>query len=348
MIIPLLADVNFVPFGMNNGDVQTYAGILNGYCAFVYSGLRMFTVALAFMGLLQAAYKTQMGGDLSGLGTQLVMTVVVSVALVWAPIWILDAEYTLGPVLLDELKIDVPHAFDMFINQLTDDLLSAIAGTIAEIMLGFFFLGLQFMGIISLIIIIIAFLIAGFTYGATIVGYLVQIAVVYMALAFLPIFLGMLLFERTRETGFKYIIGIVGILFWQLGWGMGFSMVSYIFQAAQNGINNNSVLTTINVVFGGIISALCAILEALLMWAILTKAPKIVNEAIVSGAQVGTGLMSAGASTVSGAASGAASAAGTVAMIAATGGAGAPAAAGAAGAGAAGKGGAAMGAGAAK
>jgi hypothetical protein len=326
MTLLLLADFNIIPFGMDNNAVQSFAGTLNDFCSQVYAGLRLFTVVLAFVGLFQAAYKVQMGGDLTSLGTQLVFTLLVSVALTWAPIWILNAEITLGPSLLSDLKIDVASAFDAFINQLTDDLMHAIGGLITEIMLGFFFLGLEFMGIISLVIVIIAFVIAGITYGATIVGYLVQICVIYIALAFLPIFLGMLLFERTRETGFKYIVGIVGILFWQLGWGMGFTMVEHIFGAVNTAMNNNGVITAINVVFGGIISACLAILESLLMWAILTKAPKIVNEAIVSGSQIGTGLVSAGASTVSSAASGAASAAGSVAMIAATGGAGAPAA----------------------
>lgn len=343
----LLAVLDIIPWGVSNSTLVSsngLAGVLSRPCGEIYYVLSIFTVVLAFVGLIQAAYKVQMGGDLTGLGTQLIMTVLAAVSLAYIPIWILNAEITLGPMLLEDLGCDVKGVYDHFLTQLGDDVLDSIPGIIADILLGFFFLGLQFLAVISEIILIIAFVFAAIIYGAIIIGYLVQVAVVYLAISISPIFLGMLMFERTRETGYKYFIGIVGILFWQLGWGMGYKMVGATFDALHNMLHDNGALTAINVFCGGIISAAFALLECFLMWAVLTKAPKIMSEAIVSGSQVGTGLVSAGAGAITSAVSSAVSAGSQVAMIAATagtGGAAAPAMA--AGAGAKG-GGAALGA----
>ena len=341
----LLADtMNIIPWGISNSDLISstgLAGILSVPCGKIYYVLSIFTVVLAFVGLIQASYKVSMGGDLTGLGTQLVMTLLASVCLTYVPIWILNAEITLGPMLLSDLGCDVKGCYDKFLTNLGNDVLDSIPGIITDILLGFFFLGLELLGVISEIILIVAFIFAAIIYVAIIVGYLVQVAVVYLALAVSPIFLGMLLFEKTRDTGFKYFVGIIGILFWQLGWGMGYMMVYSTFDALHHMIQQNGALCAINVFCGGIISASFALVECFLMWAVLTRAPKIMSDAITTGSQVGTGMVSAGASTIGSAASGAASVAGQGAMIAATGGAGAPAAA----AGAAKGGGAAMGGG---
>jgi len=345
----LLADtLDIVPWGVSNAQLVSdtgLAGILSKPCGEIYYVLSIFTVVLAFVGLIQGAYKVSMGGDLTGLGTQLVMTLLASVCLTYIPIWILNAEITLGPMLLSDLGCNTKDVYDHFLTNLCDDVLDSIPGIIADILLGFFFLGLELLGVISEIILIIAFIFAAIIYVAIIIGYLVQIAVVYLSIAVAPIFLGMLLFEKTRDTGFKYFVGVVGILFWQLGWGMGYKVVGATFDALRNMLYDNGALCAINVFCGGIISAAFALTECFLMWAVLTRMPKIMSDAVTTGSQVGSGMVSAGASTISGAASTAASIGGQAAMIAATGGAGAPVAAAGAG-GAAAKGGAAMGSGA--
>jgi hypothetical protein len=320
--------VEIIPYGMSNEMIQTsFAGSLQWPCEKIYWVLRIFTMALAFAGLLHAAYKVQMGGDLGGLGTQLVMTVLVAASLSLVPRWILDAQIALGPFLLAEIGVDVEKVMNDFLASLAENLAVSIGSMIAQMMLGFLFLGLLFLGFIAIIIIIIAFVIAIVVYVAVIVGFLCQIAAVYLGLSIMPIFLGMLLFDKTRETGFKYIIGMVGLLFWQLGWGMGFLCIDKTFGALNDSLRSVSSLGAINFVFGGIVSASLSLVQALLMWSVLTKAPKIISEAIVSGAQVGTAMISAGGSTMMGAASGAVSAGVAVGSMAATGGASAPASA---------------------
>lgn len=318
--------IDIIPYGMSNDDVRNnFASALATPCEQIYYVLRLFTVALAFAGLLQAAYKVQMGGDLAGLGTQLMMTVVIAASLAFVPRWILDSYITLGPSLSAEIGVDVEQVMNDFLRMIGESLATSIASQVAKIMLGFLFLGLMFIGWIAIVIIIIAFIIAIITYALVIVAYLVQIASIYIGLSIMPIFLGMLLFDKTRETGFKYIMGMIGILFWQLGWGLGFFVIDETIGTLNDSVTSVSVLGAINFVFGGIVSASLCLIQAFLMWTVLTKAPKIISAAIVSGAQVGSALISAGGSTMMGAASSAASAGMQVAMLAATSGASAPA-----------------------
>ncbi len=318
--------IDIIPYGMSNDDVQNgFARALSIPCEEIYHVLRLFTVALAFAGLLMAAYKVQMGGDLGGLGTQLISTVVVAASLAFVPRWILDAHIALGPYLLAEIGVDIEKVMNDFLTLLAENLAISIASQVAKMMLGFLFLGLMFLGFIAIIIIIISFIIAIVVYVMVIVGFLAQIAAVYIGLSIMPIFLGMLLFDKTRETGFKYILGMVGILFWQLGWGLGFLCIQETFGALNDSTREVGTLGAINFVFGGIVSAALSLVQALLMYSVVTKAPKIISAAIVSGSQIGSALVSAGGSTIMGAASGAVSAGAQVGMMVATSGASAPA-----------------------
>lgn len=317
-----LTAVDIIPYGMSNSDIQNgFALDLANACGKIYHVLKIFTISLAFAGLLMAAYKVQMGGDLTGLGTQLMMTVIVAASLSLVPRWYLDAYIVLGPNLMEAIGVDVESVMNNFLRTMAESLVGSIASQVAKMMLGFLFLGLMFLGFISIIIIIIAFVIAIVTYVAVIVGFLVQIGAVYIGLAIMPIFLGMLLFDKTRETGFKYMVGLVAVLFWQLGWGLGFLCIQSTVGKLISNANSVSVLGAINFVFGGIVSATLCLVQALLMWSVLTKGPKIISAAIVSGAQVGTAMISAGGSTISGAVSSTVSAGAQVGMMAATGGA---------------------------
>jgi hypothetical protein len=61
----LLADaVDIIPWGVSNAQLISstgLAGILSVPCGEIYYVLSIFTVVLAFVGLIQAAYKVSMG-----------------------------------------------------------------------------------------------------------------------------------------------------------------------------------------------------------------------------------------------------------------------------------------------
>lgn len=315
-----------IPYGIGDSDLVTkFCEPLALTCSSVYDTLRMFTIALAFVGLLHSAYKVQMGGDLSTLGSQLVMTLLVAVCLDYVPVWILNAEIALGPNLNASLGFDTKSTLVHYTEELGWDTLSALPGLIVYFALGFLGIGIGFivLAAISLLMIALAWVMCGMTWGAVMVGYLVQIASVYVALALAPIFLGMLLYEKTRETGTKYFMGIIGVLFWPLGWALGFKVLYVTIDMVHDLLFKSSdaaALQTVNALMAGLISAGFAILEAGFAWAVLTKAPKMISEAITAGSQFGSGLISAGASGGASTAGSALSAAGAVGAMAMTGG----------------------------
>ena len=156
-------------------------------------------------------------------------------------------------------------------------------------------------------------------------AYIVQQFLVGLAYAFAPIFLAFLGLRSTNNIGIRYVMGTVGILAWPLGWA-----------AASIGTSNLIyVATEQGLVVAGSIYGLQTMLAAAVVggWIIITTliAPVIIQNAISTGAQVGSallgGALTAGASAISaGTTTGAALASGGVGALGIAAGAGAAAA----------------------
>ena len=327
--------VIFAPSGMGVGDdiFQGFAEVLSPPCHSVYHFLIPITLFLAFAGLLMAAYKVQMGGDLGGLGTQLVLTLVIAVCIGDSklPRWILDSTEILASSFNSMLNFSVGDVFVEYLKWLGIMTGSALPGVIVILaVLGAFGFGTGFIAVGAIAILLIAtpWILLGLSYGAVLVGYLTQIAVVYIGISVLPIFLGMLLYEQTRGTGVRYIQGLVGILFWPLGWGIGFFVIHAIVK--EGGPLWNLIFSTpvgiamvaLNVVLAGVLGCAIGLLLTGMLLGVVTKAPQIIGQAIATGSQVGTGIATAASSGGGGAVSSTFSAAAGIAQTAATSGGG--------------------------
>lgn len=137
-------------------------------------------------------------------------------------------------------------------------------------------------GVLSLIGIVAQFIIWA--------AYIVQQFLLGLSYAFAPLFLGFLALRSTSQIGVRYIMGMVGIISWPLGWA-----------AASIGTSNLiDVATEQGLVVATNVYGLQTILAAALIggWIIITTliAPVIIQAAIASGAQVGGALL-AGALT---------------------------------------------------
>lgn len=375
----VLLAASIIPDGVGLSDttLQTIATTLADPVGKVYGMLRMFTMALAFLGLLLAAYRVQMGGDLSGLGTQLVMTVLVGVCMYDGPMggvtggnlprWFLDGDEALARGFNDFLTVTRTKAAGATpIKAVLDDYIAWAGAMTLEalpalvvimIAAGFWGIGVGFIALaaVSCILIALTWVLLGVAYAGVLVAYCIQVAVLYIGLALAPLFLGMLLYEKTRDSGFKYFMGLFGILFWPLGWNLGFlvidSIIWYDFGSVTGGPMFDlffhgafgGTFQALNIVLAGVLGLAVSLLIFGLIWAILTKAPGIISSAITSGAQMGTGLVSAAASGAMSGVGGAASIGMSAGMMAASGGASGAGGAAKGAAGAGGGGGAAMG-----
>jgi len=328
---PIFADI--LPYLFTNDEIigsGKFCNLLADPVGRVYAVCMTFTIALAFAGLIMAAYKVSMGGDLSALGTQLVMTVLVAVVVNHnnLPRWFLDAEVAMADGLPASMGFKVENFMTDFTLELVLCTLDSLPGMIATMVVaGFLGLGIGFiaLAIVSALMMALAWIMCALCWLGVVIAYMVQIAIVYIGLSIAPIFLGMLLFEKTRDTGIKYFMGMIGVLFWPLGWDLGFLILDALISPINDMFFASPIaigLQAVNFILGGVLAAALGLFLAGMVWALLTKAPKIISEAITSGANIGAGLISAAAGGGAGAVSAGASAGAGVTMMAASAGAG--------------------------
>lgn len=326
----LLLGQTAAPYGLDNLFDPFYENI-ESKVEVVYGYMSTFCYVLAFAGLLITAYKIGMTGDLSGLGQQLLSTAVVAVALLNLPDWMMDAQDFLGWNFMIEMGYDPTAVIATYCGELAAVIAFSVMETIAFGLLTLNFVAL-ITGCIIIILDLVLLILACLLWFGMIIGFMLQIASIYIGTAIGPLFLGMLLFPQTRENGIKYFLGLIGVLFWPLGWGLGMALVESSIEMAPLAMAELAILTTVlEPTFPGITLFIVALVQFIILYVVVTKAPSIVAKAITTGSQIGTALVSAATgaamSTASsavgavGAVGGAAIGAASVAAAPATGGA---------------------------
>lgn len=116
-------------------------------------------------------------------------------------------------------------------------------------------------------------------------AYILQQFLVGLAFAFAPIFLSFLALQATSLIGVRYIMGVVGMIAWPLGWAAASIGTSNLIDVATE-----QQLVVLTNVYG-----LQTILAAAIIggWIIITTliAPVIIQSAIATGAQIGSALL---------------------------------------------------------
>lgn len=126
-------------------------------------------------------------------------------------------------------------------------------------------------------------------------AYLVQKFVLYLGYALSPIFVGFLAVRTLQSIGTSFLLGLVGVMLWPLGWGAAAIMTKGLLDF----MTNQSFLAS-----GGFGGAVGYTLQNLIgvavlgVWLIFSTiaAPVILQKAIATGAQIGSALAS-GATT---------------------------------------------------
>lgn len=268
-----------------------------------YEALMPIALVLAFAGLLLQVYRGMMSGSLEGMMGQIIMTGVVVVVMPMYGGWIFDAQEVLGEQLVEDLGMDPVGIIENFGNSFAD--IDIDGGGEPDF--------LDFLGFIDPMAIIeyIAGIIASFcmivvgviTYILIFLAYQVQLVALYMGCAASPIFLGMLLFEQTKDAAIKYHTGMVAICFWPLGWALGLMFADGLLTAGTELI---ITIVTPAFAFGAVLGLLTTVVAGVILvvivagWIMFTvfKAPKVIQAAIVSGTQIGMAFAGAAAGAV--------------------------------------------------
>jgi hypothetical protein len=78
-------------------------------------------------------------------------------------------------------------------------------------------------------------------------AYILQTAILFIGYSLSPIFFGMLMFPSLQQTGRNYLLNLVGIMIWPLGWGVAGLMTSGMidFMTDQSFLSSSSAPNTL-------------------------------------------------------------------------------------------------------
>jgi hypothetical protein len=122
-------------------------------------------------------------------------------------------------------------------------------------------------------------------------AYLVQKFILYLGYALAPIFIGFLAIRALNQIGTNYLLSLVGVMLWPLGWGAASLVTAGLitFMTDQSFLWNQSVGGAAGYAFQNFIGV-----AALGVWVIFSTlaAPIIIQRVITHGIQAGAALLS--------------------------------------------------------
>ncbi len=301
-------------------DMSFFYDNLADVCLRCSDVLQLIMFVLIFAGLLMNVYKGMMSGDIGAIWRHILVSgLVISITPFYGE-WMLATQSALGDDLLRDLGVDPISMLMNFGNSFGEAPFDT--GSAPDIVLGILDPLTWFEYFAQVIGAWIMLLLSFIMYICFWIGFQIQIIAIYLGNAAAPIFLGMLVFEQTRDTGVKYHIGMIAICFWPLGWGLGMLFAQAIMDSAPDLIDQIVSPVGAIALVGTVLAIASPIIIVLIVivWVIVTLfiAPKIVSKAITTGSQIGMGFISAGMNAAVGGAQAAAGAAMVVAGAAAT------------------------------
>jgi hypothetical protein len=124
-------------------------------------------------------------------------------------------------------------------------------------------------------------------------AYILQSAILFIGYALSPIFIGMLMFPSLQNVGRNYLLNLLGIMIWPLGWGVAGLITQGMidFMTDQSFLSSQSATGVIGYSLQNLMG-----LAFLGIWIIFSTiaAPVIIQKAIATGNSVASSLFSGG------------------------------------------------------
>jgi len=286
-IMPILADGQ--GFAGAFGLMDTFYTDLQNTCSDIFDALQIFAFLLAFLGLLMISVKGLMGSGFEGaFGQILTMGLVCSIMPFFPEFLVVDVRTALSDDLLNNLGVDPIGLFENFGDSFGDMDIDTDTSALTALIVD----PLAIIDYIANIIAAFCMIVIGLIcYVVFFFAYQVQIMALYIGAAASPIFFGMLLYEDTKGTAKEYFMGLLGICFWPLGWGIGLMLSDALLTIGIDIIT--MICATLNIAGFGVgieVIAIFVLVVAVAIWImfVIFKAPGLIQKAILSGAQIGT------------------------------------------------------------
>ena len=142
-------------------------------------------------------------------------------------------------------------------------------------------------GLMSVVFIILGWLASTIEWWA----YILQTAILFVGYSLSPLFIGMLAFPSLQQTGRNYLLNLVGIMIWPLGWGVAglITQGMIAFMTDQSFLSSQSVSGSLGYSLQNLMG-----LAFLGIWIIFSTiaAPTIIQKAIITGNSAASSLFS--------------------------------------------------------
>jgi hypothetical protein len=133
----------------------------------------------------------------------------------------------------------------------------------------------------------------------TFLANLVQHFILYLGYTLAPIFVGFLAFRSLRQIGFNYLLNLLGVIVWPLGWGVAAIVTTGLlnFMTDQSFLTGGFMTTPgLQQASGGAAYGLQNLIGVTLLgiWLIFSTiaVPVIIHKALASGAMIGADILS--------------------------------------------------------
>jgi hypothetical protein len=249
----------------------------------LYQGLLVFAYLIMVLGLLLAAYRGAFG-SIAEIVRTLVAIAVLSIVLGFVDEWVFFLGNTIQDGVIEELGTDPRETHTRFGEIIANpqdesedeswydfifDAEAAVATALGRLLV---YLAAK-----------ISWLIVWWAYA-------IQKGFLYFGVALLPLFLPMFLLNATRGIAIRYILGIIGILLWPLGWAVANIMTE--------GLLDNAADRTL-FEFGGALGGASFGPQMIIftvvasLWLVFSTiaAPVILGRVVTTGSQIGAALL---------------------------------------------------------
>ncbi len=218
----------------------------------------------------------------------LVRIMVLTSLLVYLPIWGNDLQQLLQDSIISGLGVDPAQVYDQFFTLLV---IKRDPSTFTS----WWSVLSQLPNItVDLIVTAVLYLVGNFAAFMMFWGYIFQTVILNMGYALSPLLIGFMAIPALKQIGNRYLLNLVGVLLWPLGWAVAAlvtqGMLDFITNPALEYINPTSQLPTLQKTFGA---------AAIGFWIIFSTiaAPVMIQKVISSGA-LASEMFSHGAHTV--------------------------------------------------
>ena len=246
----------------------------------LYRTMSMMSMIVLFAGLLLAAWRGSFGSldeTMRGILSVGVITVVIQVF----PDWV-DQLQQMFHALVQQLKADPSESHAKFAKLITGE---------TDQDLGFWDVLFDDDGGFGKAMIYAAILLVGKVAWLVMwMAYWIQHMLLIYGIALAPISLSMFMLNATRGIAIRYLLSLLGIIIWPLGWAVADVATTALLKLAAT--DKIYVVTSTDALVFGTQTLFFILLLSIWILVSTIAAPRLVSQAIQTGSQIGVSLMS--------------------------------------------------------